>query len=175
MFDTDKLNWLNQHYIRSADTASLAGLLAEQLVKRGVDLADGPDLSLLVDVQRDRAKTLAEMAEKSLFAYGDVEEYSEKAARKHLKPAALEGLAAVRERLAGVDPWQVEAIHEAVIGTAEAVGIKLGKLAQPLRVAVTGSDMSPSIDDTLLLVGRDRTLGRIDAAISHIEHHAAGG
>ena len=169
VFDTDKLNWLNQHYIKSADTALLAGLLEEQLVKLGVNIADGPDLSVLVDVQRDRAKTLVEMADKSLFAYGDIEEYSEKAARKHLKPAALEGLKAVRERLAGVEPWQTEAIHEAIGSTAEAVGIKLGKLAQPLRVAVTGSDMSPSIDATLLLVGRDRTLARIDAAVAYIE------
>lgn len=169
VFDMDKLNWLNQHYIKSADTELLAGLLEEQLLKIGVDIANGPDLSVLVDVQRDRAKTLVEMADKSLFAYGDIEEYAEKAARKHLKPAALEGLKAVRERLAGVEPWECEAIHEAIVNTAEAVDIKLGKLAQPLRVAVTGSDMSPSIDATLLLVGRDRTLARIDAAVAYIE------
>jgi len=169
VFDTDKLNWLNQHYIKSADTEYLAELLEEQLVKRSIDLTDGPDLRVLVDVQRDRAKTVAEMAEKSLFAYGDIEEYSKKAAPKHLKPAAAEGLKAVRERLAEVDPWHTEAIHEAVVSTAETVGIKLGKLAQPLRVAVTGSDMSPSIDATLLLVGRERTLARIDAALDYIE------
>jgi glutamyl-tRNA synthetase len=169
VFDMDKLGWLNQHYIKSADTGLLAGLLGEQLEKRGIDLADGPDLPTLVDIQRERAKTLVEMAEKSLFAFGDLKEYSEKAARKHLKPAAVGGLEAVRERLAGVDPWEAETIHEAVVSTAEAVGIKLGKLAQPLRVAVTGSDMSPSIDTTLLLVGRDRSLARIDAALAYIE------
>jgi glutamyl-tRNA synthetase len=168
VFDMDKLNWLNQHYIKSADTDFLAGLLEEQLVKIGVNIADGPDLPVLVEVQRDRAKTMAEMADKSLFAYGDIEEYAEKAAHKHLKPAAVEGLKAVRNRLADVDPWESEAIHEAIVSTAEAVGIKLGKLAQPLRVAVTGSDMSPSIDATLLLVGRDRTLARIDAAVAYI-------
>lgn len=173
VFDTDKLNWLNQHYIKSADAGLLAGLLEEQLLKCSVDVADGPDLALLVDIQRDRAKTLVEMADKSLFAFGDLDAYEEKAARKHLKPAAVEGLGAVRQRLAGVDPWQSEAIHEAVVTSAEAVGIKLGKLAQPLRVAVTGSDMSPSIDATLLLVGRDRSLARIDAALAYIE--AQGG
>ncbi len=171
VFDTDKLNWLNQHYIKSTDTAMLAGLLEEQLTKRGVDVADGPDLGVLADVQRERAKTLVEMAEKSLFAFGDLNGYAEKAARKHLKPAAADGLRAVRERLAEIAAWRTEAIHEAVVETAEAVGIKLGKLAQPLRVAVTGSDMSPSIDATLLLVGRDRTLARIDAAITYIEAH----
>jgi glutamyl-tRNA synthetase len=169
VFDMDKLGWLNQHYIKSADTGLLAGLLGEQLEKRGIDLADGPDLPTLVDIQRERAKTLVEMAEKSLFAFGDLKEYSEKAARKHLKPAAVGGLEAVRERLAGVNPWEAETIHEAIVSTAEAVGIKLGKLAQPLRVAVTGSDMSPSIDTTLLLVGRDRSLARIDAALAYIE------
>jgi glutamyl-tRNA synthetase len=169
VFDMDKLNWLNQQYIKSADTAYLTELLAEQLQARGVDLTDGPDLAVLVDVQRERAKTLAEMAEKSLFAFGKIGGYVEKAARKHLKPAAAEGLKAVREQLAGVDPWETEAIHQAVVSTAEAVDIKLGKLAQPLRVAVTGSDMSPSIDATLLLVGRDRSLARIDAAVAYIE------
>jgi glutamyl-tRNA synthetase len=173
VFDMDKLSWLNQHYIKSADTAFLAGLLQEQLERRGVDLADGPDLPVLVDVQRDRAKTLAEMADKSLFAFGELGEYSEKAARKHLKVAAAEGLAAVRQRLAAVDPWQSDAIHEAVVATAEAAGIKLGKLAQPLRVAVTGSDMSPSIDATLLLVGRERTLARIHAALAYIAARGA--
>jgi glutamyl-tRNA synthetase len=168
VFDMDKLNWLNRHYIKSADTALLAGLLEEQLEKRHVDVADGPDLQVLVDVQRDRAKTLVEMAEKSLFAFGTLDGYEEKAARKHLKPEAAVGLRAVRERLAGVDPWQAEAIHEAVVSTAESVGIKLGKLAQPLRVAVTGSDMSPSIDATLLLVGRERALERIDSAVAYI-------
>ncbi len=173
VFDMDKLNWLDQHYIKSADTALLVGLLEEQLEKRGVDVADGPDLPVLVDVQRDRAKTLAEMADKSLFAFGELGEYSEKAARKHLKAAAAEGLEAVRQRLAGVDPWQSEAIHEAVVSTAEAVGIKLGKLAQPLRVAVTGSDVSPSFDATLLLVGGERTLARIDAALATIAARGA--
>ena len=169
VFDMDKLNWLNQHYIKSADTTRLAGLLEEQLVKRGVDVADGPDLSVLVDIQRERAKTLVEMAEKSLFAFGELGAYSEKAAGKHLKPAAAAGLETVRQRLAGLDAWQSDAIHDAVVASAEAADIKLGKLAQPLRVAVTGSDMSPSIDATLLLVGRDRTLARIDAALAYIQ------
>ncbi|TFH41123.1 MAG: glutamate--tRNA ligase [Lysobacterales bacterium] len=173
VFDTDKLNWLNQQYIKSADRALLVALLEEQLRARGVDVADGPDLAVLVDIQRDRAKTMAEMAEKSLFAFGDLPEYSEKAAQKHLKAPASEWLRAVRERLASLDPWQSQAIHEAVVSSAEAVDIKLGKLAQPLRVAVTGSDMSPSIDATLLLVGRERSLQRIDAALAYIEAQGA--
>ncbi|MDX1432258.1 MAG: glutamate--tRNA ligase [Gammaproteobacteria bacterium] len=173
VFDFDKLNWLNAHYIKNADTKMLAALLREQLDKCGVDVDEGPDLEVLVDVQRDRAKTLAEMAEKSLFAFGDLDGYVEKAARKHLKPAAAAGLAAVRERLAQVDPWQMEPIHAAVVATAESEDIKLGKLAQPLRVAVTGSDMSPSIDATLLLVGQARSLERINAALEYIAASAA--
>ncbi len=168
VFDMDKLSWLNQHYIKNADSTLLAGLLEEQLGKRGVDLGDGPDMHVLVEVQRERAKTLVEMAEKSLFAFGALDGYTEKAARKHLKPEAAAGLRAVRERLAGIESWRTDTIHEAVVSTAEAVEIKLGKLAQPLRVAVTGSDMSPSIDATLLLVGRERTLERIDAALAYI-------
>ncbi len=174
VFDNDKLAWLNQHYIQTGDAEVLAQALRPHLERLGLDLADGPPLTDLVEVQRDRAKTLVEMAEKSCFAYGTVDGFDEQAAKKHLRPAVAEPLAALRERLAGLDGWEPESLHATVEGAAEAAGLKLGKIAQPLRVAVTGTAMSPSIEKTLWLVGRARTLERLDLALAHIADRARG-
>lgn len=169
VFDYDKLLWLSQHYIKQADTGRLAVALREHLKQADLDADDGPELSDVVEVQRERARTLVEMAEKSGFAFRNFETYEATAARKHLKPAAVEPLRIARSRLEALPEWTAEAIHEAVVSAAEAGGVKLGKLAQPLRIAVTGTAMSPSIDKTLWLAGRARTLARIDAAIDFIE------
>jgi glutamyl-tRNA synthetase len=173
VFDFDKLTWLNQHYIKQADTARLASELGRHMDRLGFDASGGPDLSDVVEVQRERARTLAEMAEKSVFAFRDFDAYEESAAKKHLKPEALEPLRIARRSLEALSEWTPEAIHEAVLSAAESGQVKLGKLAQPLRVAVTGTAMSPSIDRTLWLTGKSRTLARIDAAVAHIEREAA--
>ncbi len=173
VFDHEKLTWLNQHYIQGADAQSLREPLRQALERIGASTAEGPDLDAVIEVQRDRARTVAEMAEKSLFAYRDFDAYDEGAAKKHLRPVALEPLLAVRERLAALGAWDAEPLHAAVASSAEALDLKLGRLAQPLRVALTGSAMSPSIEKTLLLVGRDRSLVRIDAACAHVRARAA--
>ena len=109
VFDNEKLTWLNQHYIQGADAESLREPLRRELERIGLDPARGPDIGLVVEVQRDRARTLVDMAEKSVFAYRDFDAYDEGAAKKHLRPVALEPLLAVRERLAALDAWESEA------------------------------------------------------------------
>ncbi|HSS65805.1 MAG TPA: glutamate--tRNA ligase [Gammaproteobacteria bacterium] len=173
VFDFDKLMWLNQHYIKQAETGRLAAELAPHMDRLGFDTSGGPSLSDVVNVQRERARTLAEMAEKTRFAFRDFDAYEEAAAKKHLKPEALGPLRHAREKLESLSKWTPEAIHQAVMDAAEAGEVKLGKLAQPLRVAVTGTAMSPSIDQTLWLAGKSRTLSRIDAAVAHIERAEA--
>ena len=173
VFDNEKLAWLNQHYIQESAAQTLLGPLAERFSALGVDLDDGPPLEEVVEVQRDRAKTLVEMAEKSLFAFRPLEGYDEQAARKHLRPVALESLEAVRERLASLEDWSAEGLQAAVEGAAAALDLKLGKVAQPLRVALTGTGASPGIEKTLLLVGRPRALERLDAAIEHVRERAS--
>ena len=173
VFDFEKLTWLNQHYIQCTDTETLRDSLRRELDRIGLDPEQGPDLGTVVEVQRDRARTLVDMAAKSVFAFRDFNAYDEGAARKHLRPVALEPLLAVRERLAVLDSWEPVALHAAVSETAEALDLKLGRLAQPLRVALTGTAMSPSIEKTLLLVGRERSLARIDAACTHVRGRAA--
>ena len=122
----------------------------------------------VVLAQRERAKTLAEMAQGSVFFYKDIDSYEPKDATTHLKPEATVPLTDLRERLGALPLWTAEAIHEVVAQVAESRGLKLGKIAQPLRVAIAGRAVSPPIDITLALVGRDRTLSRIDRAIAHI-------
>ena len=173
-FNMGKLLWLNQHYIKESRPEHIAPQLGWQLGRFGIDpSAGGPELSAVVAVQRERAKTLKEMAEISTYFYQDFADYEEEAAKKHLTIAAREPLARVRAALASLDPWAPEALHQAVIATAEALAIKLGKLAQPLRVAVSGRGATPGIDQTLYLVGREAVLRRIDRAIAWIERHAS--
>ncbi len=171
-FNPDKLLWLNAHYIRSGDPLHIAHLLSPHLGRLGIDPAEGPELVEVVKAQQERARTLVEMAEISAFFYRDFEQYDETAAKKHLRPVALEPLTAVREALAALPEWSPEAIYGAVTSVADRFGLKIGKVAQPLRVAVAGRAASPSIDVTLHLVGREATLRRIDRALEYIRRRA---
>lgn len=172
-FNPEKLVWLNQHYIKSGDPAHVARHLSWHMGRMGIDPSEGPDLVAVVMAQRERAKTLVEMAQNSVYFYRDFEAYEEKSAHKHLTPEILGALVQVRERLAGLEDWDAKSIQDSVVASAEARGMKLGKLAQPLRVAVTGRGFSPPIDVTLELVGRERTLARIDRAVAHIRGQSA--
>jgi glutamyl-tRNA synthetase len=167
-FNTEKLLWLNQHYIKHADPARIAHLLSPHMGDLGIDPAEGPGLVEVVQVQQERAKTLVEMAEISAFFYRDFAEYDEVAAKKNLRPMAIEPLALSRKVLGELADWKPEKIHQAVIHVAESLDLKLGKVAQPLRVAITGRAASPGIDVTLHLVGRDACLRRIDRALDYI-------
>src|SRR5690606_17040940 len=129
---------------------------------------DGPPLERTVEALRERSQTMAEMAERAHCYYEEFEAFDEKAAEKHLTADAREVLTALRAALEAVDDWSESALEAAVGGVAERLGLKLGKVAQPLRVAVTGQAASPGIGTTLVLVGRERTLARIDRALEHI-------
>ena len=165
----DKLAWLNQHYLRESKAERVACLLKVKLVKLGVDVTGPPNLKEVAGIQKERVKTIAEMAEQSRFFYEEFAEYDETAAKKHLRPVVLEPLREVREALAGLEDWNREALHAAIDAVAGQQAMKFGKIAQPLRVAVTGSGVSPSIDVTLQLLGRDKTLSRLERALELIE------
>jgi len=130
------------------------------------------DNSYLVDiarVQQGRCKTMKAIAEQSLYLFNDVTVYEPKAAKKHMKAGSPALLAQVRDRLTSLVDWQDEPISAAVKAVAEANEVGMGKVAQPIRIAVTGTAVSPSIDGTLRLLGRETTLARLDAAIAAFE------
>jgi len=173
-FNLCKLLWLNQHYIKESRPEHIAPHLAWQLGRLGIDPAKGgPELSAVIEVQRERAKTLKEMADISAYFYRDFADYEAGAAKKHLTAAAREPLAQARAALAALQPWTPQALHQAVIATAEALAIRLGTLAQPLRVAVSGRGATPGIDQTLYLIGREAVLRRIDRAIARIDQQGS--
>jgi glutamyl-tRNA synthetase len=172
-FNPDKLLWLNQQYIMKATSESLGLDLWWQLGRLGVDTGSGPDTMAVAEAFRQRAQTLHEMAQSALFFYRDFETYHEQAAKKHLTPSVLEALNRVRDGLMCLEAWQAGPIHEVIIGTTEALGLKLGKVAQPIRVAVSGGPVSPPIDITLELLGREKTLARLDRAIAYVAERAA--
>src|SRR5699024_2014056 len=159
-------------HIQHDDPATVATELRWHLERLGLDPDAGPALTAIVEVQRERSHTLVEMAEQSAFLFREVEEYDAKAVKKHMKARNVELLADVRERLAAVEDWTAEAAHGAVKVTVEANEVGFGKVAQPIRIAVTGATVSPSIDKTLLLLGRDNTLARIDAALAEFGESA---
>ena len=159
----DKLAWTNQQQMMRADPASLAPRLADQLRRLAVD-PTACDLVAIVLAQRERAKTLKEMAVGSLFFFVAPTSYDEKAAAKALTPATAPLLNAARTMLATLAPFTAENVHAGLQAMAAEAAVALGKIAQPLRVAVAGSGVSPPIDATLAILGREETLRRIEAA-----------
>jgi glutamyl-tRNA synthetase len=170
-FNNEKLLWLNQHYIKKDDPARIARLLSPHMGELGIDPASGPDLVAVVAAQQERARTLVEMAEISAFFYQDYDDFEPDAAKKHLKAAAREPLEYLRRALADIPDWEPEALHQLVKDAAIELDLKLGKVAQPLRVAVVWRAASPGIDVTLHLVGREACLRRIDRTLEYIQEH----
>jgi len=171
-FNTDKLKWLNAHYIKANDSLRVAHLVGHHLGRMDIDPAEGPDIVQVVEAQRERANTLVELAEISSFYYRDFDSFDENAAKKALKTGADAALEAVKAKLAALPEWKREDIHGAVEATVGELGVGFGKVAMPLRVAVTGGAPSPDLDLTLALVGREATLRRIDKAIEFIRSGA---
>jgi glutamyl-tRNA synthetase len=172
-FNPEKLLWLNQQHVIATPADELAGLLMPFLVRIGLDPADGPDPVHVAEAYHERAETLLHMAASARYCYEDFDHIDEKSAKKHLRPVILEPFRTVRARLAGLTHWGRSQIAEAIEETAGEYDLNMGKLGQPLRVAVTGGPVSPPIDVTLWLVGQARTLHRIDRALQHIEARAA--
>ena len=166
--DMAKLRWLNQQYLKSDDPEAVAVHLAWHLNQCGYDLAKGPRPADLVLALRERAQTLKEMAEKSAVWFQPLAQYDDAAVAKHFKPEARGPLEDARARIAALVAWTPEAIGEAMKATAEAQGIGMGKIAQPMRVAITGTQVSPDIGWTVYLCGRDEALARIDAALAKL-------
>jgi glutamyl-tRNA synthetase len=166
-FNPEKLLWLNQQHIMRATPQRLAEYLKPQLAALGVAVTDDRTLVAVAKVQRERAKTLREMAQNSLYFFRDFTAYDEKAAKKNLTAESVAPLRTVRDKLSALDEWTAAGAHEAVNQTATELGVGLGKVAQPVRVAVAGTSVSPPIDVTLEALGRQKTLARLQLALEY--------
>lgn len=169
----EKLIWLNQHYLKETDSAALVEPLQAQLSAIGVTIDDGPDIVALIDVQKQRTETLKDMAVQSACFFKDFDEFDANAAKKHLRPVILEPMQKLYEALEGLQEWENECIKQTIEAVAAEFDMNMGKLGQPLRVAVTGTGISPNIDDTVRLMGKDKTLKRMKKALEFIEVRAA--
>lgn len=164
-FNTDKLNWLNQHYIKSLSPEYVASHLEWHMADQKIDTSNGPALAELVIALSERAKTLKELAASSRYFYEDFAEFDETQAKKHLRGVALEPLTLVKSKLEALTDWSVESLHAVIEATAAELDVGMGKVGMPLRVAVTGAGQSPGLDLTLFLIGKDRSVERISKAI----------
>ena len=163
-FNGEKLAWLNQQHMMHAPAARLVEPLRWHLQQAGIDAQNEAQLEQIVLAQRERSKTLKEMSANSLFFFRAPQSYDEKAVRKNVSAEILPLLATLTEELGGLHEWTAPAIHAVVSGVAERAGLPLGKLAQPLRLAMCGGTVSPPIDATLAILGKQETLQRLGAA-----------
>jgi glutamyl-tRNA synthetase len=162
----DKMLWLNQQHLVKTDPKEIVPHLEWQLKQLGIESDDQALLEGIVVSQRERAKTLKEMALNSRFFFGEAVTLDAKAAEKHLTGDAKTLLGELCVRLGKLADWKAAAIHGELENLAKEKSLGLGKVAQPLRVAVTGGTVSPPIDATLELLGRERTLARLAAALA---------
>jgi glutamyl-tRNA synthetase len=164
-FNTEKLNWLNAHYLRLAEPQRLAAEAATRLARQGVAVAGGPDVEKVVVLYRDRVGNLNELAD-AVHPFFAVPRLSDEMRAQHLTEAALKGLGALRERLAACAGWQAAELGQTVKQTAAESGLKMPQLAIPLRVALLGMPQSPSIDAVLETMGRERVLARLATVLA---------
>ena len=165
-FDTEKLAWLNQHYLKTDEPQSFLAEFEWHLQRAGVDVAQGPAPIEVIVALRERVHTLKEMAERAKIWYGPITAWDDKAVAKHLGNAGAPGVLAAAKTLLSACEWKPAAIHLVIEQVAAQLELGMGKVAQPLRVAMTGTQVSPSIEDTIYLTGREEAIRRIDAAMA---------
>lgn len=158
-FNTEKLKWLNAHYIKQTEPAKLAADAARRLATRGVSLDGGLDLEAVVALYRERVSTLVELAD-SVEPFYIQPTPSEELSAQHLTDVAKDALAALAARLQAA-PWEKAALNAAIKETCAEKGLKMPQVAIPLRVKLLGVPQTPSIDAVLEVMGRDRVLSRL--------------
>ena len=172
-FNTEKLDWLNQHYMKTLPAEDVADQLAWHVADQGINTENGPALEDIVAVQAERVKTLKEMAAQLISSKNSTLFCSGADATKHLRPVANEPLKAMLKNLQNEDDWSPGPLHDVIDRVAAELEVGMGKVAQPLRVALTGAGVSPSIDKTLWLMGKQRSLEGIGKALAFIEARIA--
>jgi len=169
VFDLDKLQALNAEHIMAASPRDLVAPLKPFLEKSGIEIEADDYIVQVIETLQPRSKTLADMAEAALFYYHSDIVYDEKAAKKFLKAAALEPLKLLADKLEALENYTQSDLETVFLAVMDETGLKLGKIAQPVRVALTGRTASPGIFEIIAILGKDRVLPRLRKAIQFIE------
>jgi glutamyl-tRNA synthetase len=164
-FNPKKLLWLNHEYIMAASPAELASKAAWHFERSGINLEAWGNSLEVIDLVRERCKTLVELVEQSRFFFTDVDELDDKSVKKHVKADTPEIIDDLIRRLELIDPWSAEDIHGVIQTVVDHFDTGFARVAQPIRIAVTGTTTSPSIDRTLAVLGREITIRRLQEAV----------
>jgi len=172
-FDTQKLNWINQQYLKQGLTClkTREKNLPEikyHFEKANINLLNGPDIQEVLSVLAERVHTLLELVDSSRYFYQDFEAIDPAAANKFLKPESKPVLELALEKFKNLSSWDAESIHQIILNIAESLTIGMGKIGMPLRVVLTGNTQSPAIEETIRLIGQERVIKRIEKALSQI-------
>jgi len=172
-FNTDKLLWLNNHYIKTSEPEYVAKHLEWHFEQQGINKDNGPALAEIVKLVGERCNTLVELAAQSRYFFEDFAEFDADAAKKHLRGVAKEPLALALSKLEALSDWTTENLHAVIAQVCEELEIGMGKIGMPLRVAVTGGGQSPSVDAVMQLIGKERVIARINMALAFIVEREA--
>ncbi|NGN98579.1 glutamate--tRNA ligase [Grimontia sp. S25] len=167
-FNTDKLLWLNNHYIKTSEPEYVAKYLQWHLDAKEIDVSNGPAITDVIKLVGERCNTLIELADQCRYFYQDFEEFEAGAAKKHLRPVAKEALELALSKAESIEEWNTENLHQLIADVCNELELGMGKVGMPLRVAVTGQGQSPSVDAVMSLIGKERVLSRIKQAIEFI-------
>ena len=167
-FNTDKLKWLNNHYIRTLPASRVAEELVWQMNYLQIDYSKGPKLEEVITCLAERCHTLRELAEQSRYFYQEYTEYDAAAEKKWFKANSAEALIKVKDKLVAMTDWKGEDIHQAIESTAAEMEVGMGKVGMPVRIAVTGLGQSPEIGIVMQLIGKDRCISRIENTIDYL-------
>lgn len=169
VFDLDKLQSLNADHIKATVPACLLPVLKPFLKAQNYPVQNDSYIESVIDTLQERSKTLLEMAESARFYFEDDVHYDEDAARKFLIPSALEVITLLIDRLSLLSVFEHKALEDAFLEVMNTTGLKLGKIAQPVRVALTGKTASPGIFEIMAVLGREPVLTRLKIAADFIK------
>ncbi|MEZ8650644.1 glutamate--tRNA ligase [Vibrio splendidus] len=173
-FNTEKLLWLNNHYIKTSEPEYVAKYLQWHLDAQKIDTTNGPAITEVIKLVGERCNTLIELAEQSRYFYEDFSEFEAGAAKKHLRGVAKGPLELALAKVEALENFTTANIKDGVIAAVcEELEIGMGKIGMPLRVAVTGGGQSPSVDAVMELVGKERVIARIKMALEFIAEREA--
>lgn len=168
-FNTTKLNWINQQYMQQADDLRLVGLMQKRLATLGVHLPTEINLSAVVKMFKDRAHTVNELVDMSLFLLQPLTGYDEKAENKAFKESAIEPLKAVIAKCAAISDWSAADLHQLIADVVAELEVGFGKVGMPVRLALSGQAQGPANDVIMQVLGQEESISRLEQALKHLE------